>query len=93
MKPPTDSLDVARKSLPIYKIRSKLISEIRQNAALVLLGETGCGKTTQIPQYIYENHPHMKGMIACTQPRRVAAISVAKRVAEEMSQELGKTVG
>ena len=87
------SLEDARKNLPIYKIRSKLISEIRQNPALILLGETGCGKTTQIPQYIHENHPHMKGMIACTQPRRVAAITVAQRVAAEISEDLGKTVG
>ena len=63
------------------------------NLFILLLGWIFIGKTTQIPQYIYENHPHMKGMIACTQPRRVAAITVAKRVAEEMSEELGKTVG
>ena len=57
------------------------------------LGETGCGKTTQIPQYIHEFQPQMKGMIACTQPRRVAAITVAQRVAQEMKTELGKLAG
>lgn len=56
-------------------------------------GETGCGKTTQIPQYIHEAQPQMKGMIGCTQPRRVAAITVAQRVAQETKTELGTLVG
>jgi pre-mRNA-splicing factor ATP-dependent RNA helicase DHX15/PRP43 len=53
---------------------------------IVMVGETGSGKTTQIPQFVaYSDLPHLKGkMIACTQPRRVAAMSVAKRVADEM---------
>ena len=87
------SLDKVRKSLPIYSIRQKLIAEIQKNPTLILLGETGSGKTTQIPQYIHETQPQMRGMIACTQPRRVAAITVAQRVAQEMNIELGKTTG
>ncbi|KAI0925254.1 hypothetical protein AcV7_005537 [Taiwanofungus camphoratus] len=60
-----------------------------------MVGETGSGKTTQIPQFVcYSDLPHVKGkMVACTQPRRVAAMSVAKRVADEMDVQLGKQVG
>ncbi|KAG9112308.1 DEAH-box ATP-dependent RNA helicase prp43, partial [Ceratobasidium sp. 392] len=60
-----------------------------------MIGETGSGKTTQIPQFVaYTDIPHARGkLIACTQPRRVAAMSVAKRVAEEMDVQLGKQVG
>jgi pre-mRNA-splicing factor ATP-dependent RNA helicase DHX15/PRP43 len=56
---------------------------------IVMVGETGSGKTTQIPQFVaYSDLPHLKGkMIACTQPRRVAAMSVARRVADEMDGE------
>ncbi|RNA11852.1 ATP-dependent RNA helicase DHX33 [Brachionus plicatilis] len=87
------NLEKFRQSLPIYSIRHRLIAEINKNPTLILLGETGSGKTTQIPQYIYGSHSHMKGMIACTQPRRVAAITVAQRVSQEMNSELGKTTG
>lgn len=57
------------------------------------LGETGSGKTTQIPQYLYEAGIGRQGIIAITQPRRVAAISLAGRVAEEKKTQLGKLVG
>jgi HrpA-like RNA helicase len=92
------SLDLSqvRQQLPIYKIRDELISKIEKNSTLILLGETGCGKTTQIPQYLYEsqllNNTNM-GVIACTQPRRVAAITVAQRVAAEKNSEIGTIVG
>lgn len=56
-------------------------------------GETGCGKTTQIPQYIHEAQPQMRGLIGCTQPRRVAAITVAQRVAQETKTQLGNLTG
>lgn len=61
---------------------------------VVIVGETGSGKTTQLTQYLLEDgYAHSGAMIACTQPRRVAAMSVAKRVSEEMGVELGAEVG
>ena len=62
---------------------------------LVFVGETGSGKTTQIPQFVlYDDIPQLRGkMVACTQPGRVAAMSVAQRVAQEMDVELGEEVG
>ncbi|XP_041482789.1 ATP-dependent RNA helicase DHX33-like [Lytechinus variegatus] len=82
-----------RCSLPIYPARGKLITEIRKAASVVVLGETGSGKTTQIPQYLVEAGMTKAGMIAVTQPRRVAAISISTRVADEMGCELGTQVG
>lgn len=66
---------------------------IRDNKIIIVVGETGSGKTTQLTQYIYEEGYTRNGIIGCTQPRRVAAVSVAKRVAEEMSCELSDKVG
>lgn len=60
---------------------------------IVVVGETGSGKTTQLTQFLYEDGYGQFGMIGCTQPRRVAAMSVAKRVSEEMDVKLGSTVG
>lgn len=57
------------------------------------MGDTGSGKTTQIPQYLHEEGYSKYGMVGCTQPRRVAAVSVAKRVSEEMGVKLGDDVG
>jgi pre-mRNA-splicing factor ATP-dependent RNA helicase DHX38/PRP16 len=59
----------------------------------IVVGETGSGKTTQLGQFLYEDGYCEFGMIGCTQPRRVAAMSVAKRVSEEMEVPLGSTVG
>uniref|UniRef100_A0AAY4E6V9 ATP-dependent RNA helicase DHX33 n=1 Tax=Denticeps clupeoides TaxID=299321 RepID=A0AAY4E6V9_9TELE len=85
--------DVQRRRLPIYQARSQLIVQLRQLHSAVLIGETGSGKTTQIPQYLYEAGIGRQGMVAITQPRRVAAISLAGRVAEERNSPLGKLVG
>jgi HrpA-like RNA helicase len=60
---------------------------------LIVIGETGSGKTTQMTQYLAEAGYATKGKIGCTQPRRVAAMSVAKRVAEEFGCKLGQEVG
>lgn len=66
---------------------------INENKILVIVGETGSGKTTQLTQYLKEEGYCANGIIGCTQPRRVAAVSVAKRVSEEMNVELGGEVG
>lgn len=86
-----------RRMLPVYAMRSQLLEAIRDNQFVVIVGETGSGKTTQIVQYIYEEGMNKVGgqtkLIGCTQPRRVAAESVAKRVSEEVGCKLGDTVG
>ncbi|KAG8804096.1 DEAH-box ATP-dependent RNA helicase prp43, partial [Serendipita sp. 400] len=84
-----------RKKLPIYGYMEEFYRIFNTTQIMVMVGETGSGKTTQIPQFVaYSDLPHLKGkMIACTQPRRVAAMSVAKRVADEIDVELGKEVG
>ena len=79
-----------RQSLPIYKLKDELIRAINDNQILIVVGETGSGKTTQMTQYIAEAGFTARGKIGCTQPRRVAAMSVAKRVAEEFGCRLGK---
>ncbi|KRY20858.1 putative pre-mRNA-splicing factor ATP-dependent RNA helicase DHX15 [Trichinella patagoniensis] len=90
-----------RKHLPIFEYHDKFMEMLRQNQILVLVGETGSGKTTQIPQWCVD-YVRLKGdltskggrrSVACTQPRRVAAMSVAARVAEEMDVSLGMEVG
>ncbi|CAR25946.1 ZYRO0A11814p [Zygosaccharomyces rouxii] len=84
----------ARKSLPAYAMRSQIIQTIRDNQVTIIIGETGSGKTTQLAQYLDEAGICQSGKsIGCTQPRRVAAMSVAKRVALEMGVELGQEVG
>uniref|UniRef100_A0A9J7ZJA5 RNA helicase n=1 Tax=Cyprinus carpio carpio TaxID=630221 RepID=A0A9J7ZJA5_CYPCA len=87
------NVDAQRKQLPIYQSRTQLINQIRQLHSAVFIGETGSGKTTQIPQYLYEAGIGRQGIIGITQPRRVAAISLAARVAEEKKVQLGKLVG
>jgi ATP-dependent RNA helicase DHX8/PRP22 len=82
-----------RKSLPIYKLKDELIKAVTDNQILIVIGETGSGKTTQMTQYLAEAGFCMYGKIGCTQPRRVAAMSVAKRVAEEYGCLLGQEVG
>ncbi|XP_063341710.1 ATP-dependent RNA helicase DHX33 [Pelmatolapia mariae] len=89
----TTAIDVQRKQLPIYQAKPQLLTQLRQLHGAILIGETGSGKTTQIPQYLYEAGIGRLGMIAITQPRRVAAISLAGRVAEEKRTQLGKLVG
>lgn len=88
------TLKETKESLPVYPFRDDLIAAIREHQVLIIEGETGSGKTTQIPQYLHEagfTENNMK--VGCTQPRRVAAMSVAARVAEEMDVKLGNEVG
>jgi pre-mRNA-splicing factor ATP-dependent RNA helicase DHX38/PRP16 len=82
-----------REFLPAFAVREELLTVIRENQAIIVVGETGSGKTTQLTQFLYEDGYGKRGMIGCTQPRRVAAMSVAKRVSEEMEVKLGSTVG
>ena len=82
-----------RHSLPIYKLKDELVKAINDNQVLIVVGETGSGKTTQMTQYMAECGFAARGKIGCTQPRRVAAMSVAKRVAEEFGCRLGQEVG
>ena len=81
--------------LPIEEYREKLLESVKSSQCVVITGETGCGKTTQLPQYLYRGGllAGGEGAIAVTQPRRVAAISVAHRVAHEMDVKLGGKVG
>ncbi|XP_034426608.1 ATP-dependent RNA helicase DHX8 isoform X3 [Hippoglossus hippoglossus] len=82
-----------RESLPIFKLKEQLIQAVHDNQMLIVVGETGSGKTTQITQYLAEVGYTTRGKIGCTQPRRVAAMSVAKRVSEEYGCRLGQEVG
>ncbi|KAF4434329.1 ATP-dependent RNA helicase DHX8 [Fusarium austroafricanum] len=82
-----------RESLPVYAFRNQLIDAVQQNQILIVVGETGSGKTTQLTQYLAEAGFTNNGIIGCTQPRRVAAVSVAKRVADEVGCKLGEEVG
>jgi ATP-dependent RNA helicase DHX8/PRP22 len=82
-----------REGLPIARLKSELCRAIAENQVLVVIGETGSGKTTQMTQYMAEMGYTDRGVIGCTQPRRVAAMSVAKRVAEEYGCQLGQEVG
>ncbi|ODO00817.1 pre-mRNA-splicing factor ATP-dependent RNA helicase PRP16 [Cryptococcus wingfieldii CBS 7118] len=87
------TLKEQREYLPAFAVREELMGMIRDHQVLVVIGETGSGKTTQLGQFLYEEGYCSTGMIGCTQPRRVAAMSVAKRVSEEMECTLGDTVG
>ncbi|KAJ3703886.1 hypothetical protein LUZ61_007591 [Rhynchospora tenuis] len=82
-----------RKALPIYSYREKLLQAVKEHQVVIIVGETGSGKTTQIPQFLHEAGYTKHGMVACTQPRRIAAMSVAARVSKEMGVKLGHEVG
>lgn len=87
------TLKEQREYLPAFAVREELMRVIRDNQVIIVVGQTGSGKTTQLTQFLYEEGYGQRGLIACTQPRRVAAMSVAKRVSEEMDVELGGLVG
>lgn len=88
------SMEETRKSLPIYVYRDEFLAALEEHQILVIVGETGSGKTTQLPQYLHEAGYTKDGLkVGCTQPRRVAAMSVAARVADEMGVKVGNEVG
>ncbi|POW10235.1 hypothetical protein PSTT_06232, partial [Puccinia striiformis] len=87
------SLKQQRQYLPAFACRERLLKQIRENQVTIVIGETGSGKTTQLGQFLHEEGYTKYGIIGCTQPRRVAAMSVAKRVSEEMECVLGQEVG
>jgi len=84
-----------RKKLPSYEMRETIVKAVRENQVLVISGETGCGKTTQVPQFILDDYIE-RGIgsqcrVLCTQPRRISAISVAERVANERCDKINDT--
>ncbi|BGP46836.1 Pre-mRNA-splicing factor ATP-dependent RNA helicase PRP16 [Rhodotorula kratochvilovae] len=87
------TLKEQRQYLPAFASREELLRVIRENQVTIVIGETGSGKTTQLTQFLHEEGYSNYGLIGCTQPRRVAAMSVAQRVSEEMECELGAEVG
>ena len=97
MKKESDPMMKVRERLPSWSKRHALIEAIERNQVCVVVGETGCGKTTQLPQFILDNEiAKERGAttsIVCTQPRRISATSVARRVAQERNETIGKTVG
>lgn len=92
-----DSMEASRAKLPAAGCRESILAALHSSQVVIVSGQTGCGKTTQTPQFILDDvasdpsHTHCK--IVCTQPRRLAAIGVATRVADERVDELGKSVG
>ena len=79
----TKTLREQREYLPAFAVREELLRVVRDNQVIIVVGQTGSGKTTQLTQFLHEDgYANGGGMIGCTQPRRVAAMSVAKRVAE-----------
>lgn len=88
------NIEKQRQRLPVYKYRTEILYLVENHATTIIVGETGSGKTTQIPQYLKEAGWAEGGrVIACTQPRRLAVQAVSARVAEEMGVNLGEEVG
>ncbi|XP_014216687.2 putative ATP-dependent RNA helicase DHX30 [Copidosoma floridanum] len=90
-------IKVSSLDLPIFRYKSEILRELEENQALVIKGDTGCGKTTQVPQFIIDNMTE-KGIgsncnMVVTQPRRISAISLAERVAFERYEHIGDVIG
>jgi len=86
-----------REKLPSYKYQDPIIEELEKNQVIIISGETGCGKSTQTPQFILDHYIRSgKGSLCniyCTQPRRISAMSLAARVAAERNEEVGESIG
>uniref|UniRef100_A0A2P2KP63 RNA helicase n=1 Tax=Rhizophora mucronata TaxID=61149 RepID=A0A2P2KP63_RHIMU len=88
-----------RKDLPIVMMEQEIMEAVNENSTIIICGETGCGKTTQVPQFLFEAgfgsnlSAHRRGAIGVTQPRRVAVLATARRVAFELGLHLGREVG
>lgn len=79
--------------LPINRHGDEIVESVTKNPVVVIIGETGSGKTTQLSQIMHRHGFSKAGMICITQPRRVAAVSVSRRVATEMGVRIGEEVG
>ncbi len=79
--------------LPIFSKKDEIVQAIARHPVIVVSGETGSGKTTQLPKFCLAAGRGIDGLIGCTQPRRIAATTVARRIAEELGQEPGNAVG
>ncbi len=86
-------MNIKYPDLPISRRREDILTAMREHRVIVVVGETGSGKTTQLPKMAMELAGDAPGMVGCTQPRRLAAASVSRRVAEELGCELGGLVG
>lgn len=79
-----------KRNLPIFKERENILDSVKKNAVTIIIGDTGCGKSTQVPQYLISaGYEHL----VCTQPRRLSTISLSERVAKEMFCEETGDVG
>ena len=89
-----DQKDASYK-LPIIEQKERILSTVNGNQIVIISGETGCGKTTQVPQYILDQHAEQRTTvnIVVTQPRKLAASSMARRVCKERGWHLGGLVG
>lgn len=82
-----------RSSLPIWKCRKQIVDLVLKHDTVIIIGETGCGKSTQVPQFLVDSKEFANGAVAITQPRRVSACSLARRVAFERRGDVGREVG
>jgi ATP-dependent helicase HrpA len=81
------------RELPITARKDEIVEALRENRVVIISGETGCGKSTQIPKMCLEAGRGVAGRIACTQPRRIAAVTIAHRIADELREPLGRSIG
>lgn len=89
-----------REKLPAFNLKNNILNTVKSSQVIVISGETGCGKSTQIPQFIlddwlmnFKNNDYKHVEVVCTQPRRISAIGVAERVADERAENVGNTIG